>query len=167
MGRKKQKLTDLIPQAIPKLPRHEVEAIGARVWQRLAAEMDKRRDDLAWRSLYGDGWTVPALSDGDLRIMTAVHLLGEKATGDGILRTIEKWTEEPPVVTLSLDRLEREGLLTSSGSGDHWKRFYKATRFGEGALHRARVEGRQVAGALGWSTEEQEAAEGGLAEQAE
>lgn len=128
--------------------------------------MDKRKADLAWRSLYGDGWTVPALSEGDLQIMTAVRLLGEKATGDRILRTVEKWTEQPPVLTLSLDRLEKDGLLTSTGTGDHWKRLYKATQSGEGTLHRAKVEGRQVVAALNFSLDEEEATEGGLAEQA-
>jgi DNA-binding PadR family transcriptional regulator len=167
MGHKKPKLTDLIPQALPKLSKHEVDAAGDRVWKRIEAEMEKRKDDLAWRSLYGDGWTVPALSEGDLQILTAVQLLGEKATGSRILRTIEKWTQQPPIVTISLDRLEKDGLLTSSGSGDHWKRFYTATESGEGALHRARVEGRQVVAALSWSLEEEEAMEGGLAEQAE
>ena len=167
MGRKKPKLTDLIPQALPKLSNHEVDAAGDRVWKRIEAELEERKDDLAWRSLYGDGWTVPALSEGDLQIMTAVQLLGEKATGGRILRTIEKWTEQPPIVTISLDRLVKDGLLTSTGSGDHWKRFYKATEAGEGALHRAKVEGRQVVAALNWSLEEEEAMEGGLAEQAE
>lgn len=160
-------MTDLIPQALPKLSKHEVDVAGDRVWNRIEAELEKRKDDLAWRSLYGDGWTVPALSEGDLQIMTAVHLLGEKATGGRILRTIEKWTEQPPIVTISLDRLEKDGLLTSTGSGDHWKRFYKATESGEGALHRAKVEGRQVVAALNWSLEEEEATEGGLPEQAE
>jgi DNA-binding PadR family transcriptional regulator len=167
MGRKKQKLTDLIPKATPKLQKHEVDEIGDRVWQRIQAEMDKRKADLAWRSLYGDGWTVPALSEGDLQIMTAVQLLGEKATGDRILRTIEKWTEQPPILTLSLDRLEKDGLLSSTGTGDHWKRFYKPTEPGEGTLHRAKVEGRQVVAALNWRLEDEEATEGGLAEQAE
>jgi DNA-binding PadR family transcriptional regulator len=160
-------LTDLIPQALPKLSNHEVDAAGDRVWKRIEAELEERKDDLAWRSLYGDGWTVPALSEGDLQILTAVHLLGEKATGARILRTIEKWTEQPPIVTLALDRLEKDGLLTSTGSGDHWKRCYKATESGEGTLHRAKVEGRQVVAALNWSLEEEEAMEGGLAEQAE
>ncbi len=167
MGRKKQKLSDLIPKAIPKLSEHEVEEAGDRVWKRIEAEMEKRKADLAWRSLYGDGWTVPALNEGDLQIMTAVHLLGEKATGDRILRTIQKWTEQPPMIKFSLDRLEKDGLLTATGTGDHWKRFYKATDFGEGALHRAKVEGRQVAAALNRSPEEDEATEGPLAEQAE
>jgi DNA-binding PadR family transcriptional regulator len=157
----------LVPQASSNLPKHEADEIGNRVWNRLEAELEKRKDDLAWRSLYGDGWTVPVLSEGDLQIMTAVHLLGEKATGDGILHTLEKWTEQPPVVTLSLDRLEKDGLLTSSGTGDQWKRFYKATDFGEGTLHRAKAEGRQVAAALNRSAEEDEATEGGLAEQEE
>jgi hypothetical protein len=43
----------------------------------------------------------------------------------------------------------------------------KATERGQGALHRAEVEGRQVVAALKWSLEEEDAREGGLAEQAE
>jgi DNA-binding PadR family transcriptional regulator len=158
---------EAVRAALPRLSKDKVDEAGNRVWKRIEAELEKRKDELAWRSIYGDGWTVPALSEGDLQIMTAVRLLGEKATGFRILRTIEKWTEQPPIVTIALDRLEKDGLLTSAGSGDHWKRFYKPTEFGEGALHRAKVEGRQVVGSLNWSLAEEEAREGGLAEQAE
>ena len=156
-----------VQASLPKLSNHEVEEAGGRVWNRIQAVLEKRKDSLAFRSLYGDGWTVPKLSEGDLQIMTAVHLLGEKATGGRILRTIEKWTGQPPVVTLSLDRLVKDGLASSSGTGDPWKRLYKATESGEGALRRAKVEGRQVAAARSWSAEEEEAREGGLAQQQE
>jgi DNA-binding PadR family transcriptional regulator len=142
--RKKLKLKDAIPQALPKLSNEEVEAAGARIWKRIEAEAEKRKDELAWRSLYGDGWAVPALDQGDLQIMTAVQLLGSKATGNNILHTIRKWTELAPVLTMGLDRLEADGLLKSTGTGDQWKRFYQITEYGEGALHRAAVEGKQV-----------------------
>ena len=167
MKRKKMSVKEAVQSALPRLSKDKVDEAGDRVWKRIQVEMEKRKDDLAWRSLYGDGWTVPALSEGDLQIMTAVRLLGARATGGRILRTIEKWTEQPPIVTISLDRLVKDGLLTSTGSGDHWKRFYKATESGEGALHRAKAEGRQVIAALNWSLAEEEAMEGGLAEQAE
>ena len=156
MKRKKQKPSDLIPLATPKLSKHEVEESGDRVWKRIEAELEKRKEELAWRSLYGDGWTVPALSQDDLQIVTAVHLLGENANGDEISRMIRRWTDRPPVAAVALGRLEKEGLLASTGTGDQFNRFYKVTEFGQGALHRARVEGRQVAGPLGWSLEEDE-----------
>ena len=167
MKRKKMSVKQAVQASLPKLSKHEVDEAGSRVWNRIQAELEKRKDDLAFRSLYGDGWTVPALNEGDLQIMTAVHLLGEKATGDRILRAIEKWTESAPVITLSLDRLVKDGLLTSAGTGDQWKRSYQPTQLGEGALHRAKVEGKQVAAALNWSEAEDEATEGGLAKQEE
>jgi DNA-binding PadR family transcriptional regulator len=137
-------MKEAIQQALPRLSNEDVEAAGARVWKRIEAEAEKRKDQLAWRSLYGDGWAVPALDEGDLQIMTAVRQLGSEANGDRILHTIRKWTDHPPVLTLGLDRLEAEGLLKSSGAGDQWKRFYQITERGEGSLHRAAVEGKQV-----------------------
>ena len=164
MKRKKMTVKEAVQATLPKLSKDEVDRAGDRVWKRITAELEKRKDDLAWRSIYGDGWSVPALNQDDLQVMTAVHLLGEKATGGRILRAIQKWTDRPPIVAVSLDRLEKEGFLTSDGTGDHFKRLYKKTEAGEGTLHRARVEGRQVAGALNWSAAEGEAMEGGLAE---
>jgi hypothetical protein len=156
---------EAVKAALPRLSKDKVDEAGDRVWKRITVELEKRKDDLAWRSLYGDGWAVPALSQDDLQVMTAVHLLGEKATGGRILRVTQRWTERPPIVALSLDRMEKEGFLTSSGPGDHFKRLYKTTEAGEGTLHRAKVEGRQVVEALDWSAAEEEAMEGGLAEQ--
>jgi hypothetical protein len=133
-----------IAASLPKLSNEQLDAAGARVWKRIEAEMEKREDKMAYRSLYGDGWAVPALDQGDLQIMTAVQMLGSKANGDNILHTIGKWTEQTPIVTLGLDRLEAKGLLTSTGTGDQWKRCYQITEIGEGALHRANVEGKEV-----------------------
>jgi hypothetical protein len=129
---------------LPRLSNEQLEAAGDRIWKRIEAELESRKDKLAYRSLYGDGWAVPALDEGDLQIVTAVQTLGSEANGDNILHTIGKWTEHTPIVTLGLDRLEAEGLLTSTGTGDQWKRCYQITEIGEGALHRAKVEGKQV-----------------------
>ena len=157
MKGKRKKLSELLPLAKQPLSKKQVEESGDRVWTRIEAELKKRKEELAWRSLYGDGWTVPAVSDDDLQILMAVHQLGENANGDGIFRTIQKSTGRQPVVAVALDRLEREGLLASNGTGDQWTRFYKVTEFGQGALHRARVEGRELAAAPDWSGAEDEA----------
>src|SRR5437870_5050889 len=105
----KKKMRELISKATPKLPRQEVKEIGDRVWQRLAAEMEQRKEELSVRSLYGDGWNVPALDQGDFQILTAASHLGDQATSDTILRTIEKWTERPPIVGMRLEQLEKRG----------------------------------------------------------
>ena len=73
MKRKKPGMRELIANAAPKLPRHEVEEIGRRVWLKLNAEMEMRKDELALRSLSGDGWNhAPALEEGDFQILSAV-----------------------------------------------------------------------------------------------
>src|SRR3954452_24109016 len=70
MKRKKMSIKKMVSAATPKLPKHEVEEIGDRVWQRLQAEMAKR--DLSLRSLYGDGWSAPALNQAEYRILAAI-----------------------------------------------------------------------------------------------
>jgi DNA-binding PadR family transcriptional regulator len=145
--RKKMSIKEAVTRCLPRLSNEEVEQAGDRVWKKIEAELEKRKDELAWRSIYGDGWSVPPLDEGDLQIMTAVQLLGSEANGDNILHTIREWTEHPPILTLGLDRLEAKGLLKSTGTGDQWKRYYQVTKHGEGSLHRAAVEGKQVVAA--------------------
>ena len=49
------------------------------------------------------------------------------------------------LIGLGLDRLEADGFVTSSGSGDRHRRSYQFTQLGEGALVRAKAEGKQFA----------------------
>lgn len=136
-------MKDMIAKSSPKLPKHDVEEIGDRVWLRLKSEMEQRKDELALRSLYGDGWNnAPPLEEGDFQILSAVHLLGGKGTALDILNTVERWTGQTLLVAPRVERLEKEGLLAMSGTGD---RRYEITERGQRALGRAKLEGKQFA----------------------
>jgi hypothetical protein len=140
MKGKKRSMKEIVAESSPRLPKHEVEEIGDRVWKRLQAEMEKH--DLSHRSLYGDRKTPP-LDQGDFQILSAASLLGGQATDESILRTVEKWTGRPPIVSLALDRLRAKGLLVSLGTADQCPRF-QVTKLGERALARARAKGKQL-----------------------
>ena len=136
-------MKELIAKASPKLPKHDVEEIGDRVWLRLNAEMEQRKDELALRSLYGDGWNnAPALEEGDFQILSAVHLLAGKGTALDILDMVERCTGQTLLVAPRVERLEKEGLLAASRTGD---RRYEVTERGQHALGRAKLEGKQFA----------------------
>ena len=138
MKRKKMTVKEAVKQSLPRISEAEVDAAGSRVWKNIEAALEKRKDSLAWRSLYGDGWTVPALDQPDLQILTAAQMLGERATRGRILSTLKAWMERPPVVSIGLDRLVAAKLLSVGGG------LYRLTEMGEGALHRARVEEKVV-----------------------
>ena len=151
---------EAVKQSLPRLSNDEVEKAGSRVWNRIEAELERRKDSLAWRSLYGDGWTVPALSQSDLQILTAAQMLGEKATETRILRTLQNWMEHPPIVSIGLERLVAGELLSVSGKA------YRLTQMGEGALHRARVEKKEVVpGTVELKVPAEEELEAGLQEE--
>jgi predicted MarR family transcription regulator len=105
--------------------------------------MDEMKDQLALRSLYGDGWNAPPLEEGDFHILSAVRVLGGKGTEITILNTVEKRTGQTVLVRWTLERLEAGGLVTgTAGAG---KRRYEVTELGEHALGRARAEGKPFA----------------------
>ena len=78
MKRKKRSIKQIVAQSSPRLPKHEVEEIGDRVWKRLQTEMGKH--DLSLRSLFGDGWNAPPLDQCDFEILSAVRVLGGQST---------------------------------------------------------------------------------------
>jgi DNA-binding PadR family transcriptional regulator len=139
----KKRMKELLSKAKPKLPRQEVREIGDRVWHRLEAEMEERKEELSVRSLYGDGWNVPALDHGDFQILTAASQLKDPATPATILRTIEKWTDRPPVIRMRLEQLEERGFVASDSAGGQGQRRYQVTDYGQRALIRAKLEGKQ------------------------
>ena len=139
----KKRMKELISKAKPKLPRQEVRDIGDRVWHRLEDEMEGRKEELSVRSLHGDGWNVPALDQGDFQILTAASQLKGQVTPGTILRTIEKWTERPPVIRMRLEQLEQRGLVASEAANGGGQRRYRVTDYGQRALIRARLEGKQ------------------------
>jgi hypothetical protein len=151
MKRKKRTIGEMVSAATPKISKHEVDEIGDRVWQRLTAKMDEMKDQLALRSLYGDGWNAPPLEEGDFHILNAVRLLGGKGTDIDILNTVEKCTGQTLLVAPRLERLEAAGLVTGTGTG---KRHFQVTELAERALGRAKAEGKSFAQAQAAAAEE-------------
>jgi hypothetical protein len=154
-------MKEIVAQTTPRLSKPEVDEIGDRVWQKLQAVMDKH--DLSLRSLYGDGWNAPALDDGDLHILLAARQLGEKATAVSIALTVEQWTGHQPIVSLALERMEKDGLIAAGGTGD--ARRFQVTEFGSRALRRAKAEGKKLPAVEGFTAEEKDLIEGGAAEE--
>jgi hypothetical protein len=140
MKRKKKSIKDLVAQSSPRIPKHEVDEIGDRVWKNIQAAMDKQ--DLSLRSLYGDGWNAPPLEQHDLQLLTAAKLLAGEGTAESISRTAEKWGGLAAPF-LALERLVAEGLLVSLGTPGQ-QRHFQVTEIGERALGRAKAEGKQL-----------------------
>src|SRR5215471_18281415 len=140
MKRKKRSMKEMVSLSIPRLPKHEVEEIGDRVWQRLQAEMAKH--DLSLRSLYGDGWTAPPLNQAEYQILTAIsQLQDENADELRIWETADELAgHRISAVTFprTLRGLSKRGLVTPQ---------MKITEDGQRALARAKAEGKQLAGA--------------------
>jgi hypothetical protein len=113
-----------------------VEEIGDRVWKRLEAEMDKH--DLSLRSLFGDGWSAPALNRKEHRVLNVISQ--SKGEVSGALGTLDRVHEMSGLgtvaISLTLRRLSKRGLMTSD---------LKITEQGERALARARAEGKWLA----------------------
>jgi DNA-binding PadR family transcriptional regulator len=153
MKGKKRSIKEMVALGSPRLPKHEVEEIGDRVWKRLQTEMDKR--DLSLRSLYGDGWNAPPLEQAEFQILTAASLL-EEATPGNILREVDKWGGAG-MLSLALDRLAAEGLLVSLETAGQPRRL-QVTELGERALRRAKIEGKQLVNAREGFAEEKQSA---------
>jgi hypothetical protein len=113
-----------------------VDEIGDRVWKRLEAEMDKH--DLSLRSLFGDGWSAPALNKKEHLVLNAIS--DSQSAGAGALRTLDRVHEMSGLgtvaIALTLRRLKKRGLVTSD---------MKTTEDGDRALARARAEGKYSA----------------------
>ena len=161
MKRKKRSMREIVDLTTPRLSKHEVDEIGDRVWQKLQGVMKKH--DLSLRSLYGDGWNAPALNEADLQILLAARQLGEKATAVSIALTVEQWAGHQPIVSLALERMEKDGLVVAEGSGD--QRRFNVTDLGNRALRRAKAEGKKLPALDGLTAEEKDFIEGGCAEE--
>ena len=128
-------MKEIVAQLLPRLPKHEVDEIGDRVWKRLQAEMSKH--DLSLRSVYGDGWSAPALTQSEYQVLTAIsQLQGERPSE----LQIWKKADELSVSGVSgfpaaLHRLCKRGLITAQ---------MQVTEDGERALARAHAEGKDL-----------------------
>jgi hypothetical protein len=163
MKRKKPGMKEIIAKATPKLPRHEVKEIGDRVWLKLKGEMESRKDELALRSLYGDGWNhAPALEEGDFQILSAAKMLAGKGTIVDFLNTVEKFTAKTLLVQTRIEQLEERGLVTGT-EAEAFKRRFQVTVLGERALGRARLEGKEFHARQAAPAEEKASELGGLA----
>ena len=126
----------MVAQSLPRLPKHEVDEIGDRVWKRLEAEMAKH--DLSLRSVYGDGWSAPAVNQSEYQVLTAISQLQGEHPNELLV-----W-EKADALSVSgvsgfpaaLHRLNKRGLITAQ---------MQITEDGERALARARSEGKELA----------------------
>ena len=145
MKRDKRSIKQIVNQYWPTPPKYEVEAAGQRVWSRLAAELDNH--DTSLRSLYGDGWSAPALGGREFQVLSAAAWL-EVQNGGGTLSEIHEAVQaragraRPETVFMTLRRLEGRGLLRVDVQT--WPRFH-LTEDGERALARARAEAKSPA----------------------
>jgi hypothetical protein len=142
--RKKEKIKDLINQAWPKAPKHEVEEDLKQVWHRLEAELDKR--DTSLRSLYGDGWSADPVDQREFQVLSAVSMLGDQADLDKVTDIVQQWTGRSLVVgqvCATLGRLEKRKLIKVNPSGGAENRF-EVSEQGDRALRRAKAEGKEL-----------------------
>src|SRR5579884_2571803 len=123
MARKKPGMKDLIKKGSPKLPENEVKEIGQRVWQRLSALMEEHKDELAVRSLSGDGWNqAPKLEPADFQVLSAVQALGGALGGAGgtsleVANALERVADKTLLVESRLkDLAGRELVAVTDGS---------------------------------------------------
>jgi hypothetical protein len=148
--KRKTKIQEFLTQHWPRTPQEEVDEACKRVWKNIEAEMDKR--DLSLRSLYGDGWSVGAVNQRELQVLTATALLGELADIHRITDVVQGWTGGTMIGTVyaTLNRLEKRGFI-----GVHWstpavKSGSRVVRFevtdeGDRAMRRAKAEGKDAA----------------------
>jgi len=144
----------IVADATPKLSRQDVDEIGDRVWKKVLGAMAERKEELALRSLYGDGWNCPPLDQGDFNILSAVRLFQGQGTGDHILAAVQKWAGPIRLIGASLEKMEEDGLVTSTGQGGPMKRQFRTTDLGERALLRAKKEGKRLLNAVGVEVDE-------------
>ena len=117
-----------------------MEAAGARIWSRLAAELDKR--DTSLRSLYGDGWSAPPLKPREFQVLSAAAWLlneGAAATLDDIHGVIGTDVVSRLCVLITLKQLKWRRLVRVDRQT---RKRYRITVDGDRALARARAEGK-------------------------
>jgi len=129
-----------------------VEAAGLRVWNRLAAQLENHNTSL--RSLYGDGWSAPALKPREFQVLSAAALLdaqGASGTLCDIYEAVEaRGGRVRSLATfITVKRLEWRGLLKAESAPAHtdneWRPRFQVTEDGQRALARARAEGKTLA----------------------
>lgn len=156
--KRKMSMEQFLRRYWPRVSDEEVEAASERVWKRLEAELEKR-DTSLW-SLSGDGWSVPALKQREFQVLTAVALLGDRSNIDAITDMVEDWVGGTMIgnVYATLRDLERKGFITFhrtalADRGGQEQHRYQITEYGDRALRRAKLEGKQLvnAAADAWS----------------
>ena len=147
--KRKMNIQEVLKQYWPRTSQEEAGAACKRVWNRIETEMDKR--DLSLRSLYGDGWSVGALNQRELQVLTAAALLGEHADIHSITDVVQPWTGGTMIghVYATLNRLEKRGFIAVQRSAPAVAGGEAAIRFevtdeGGRALRRAKAEGKDV-----------------------
>jgi len=82
---------------------------------------------LSFRSLYGDGWSVPRLDEGKFWLVAAANALGERAARGAPPRTIENCDGPYLLMEPRLDRPEAEGFLESDQANGPRRRGCRVT----------------------------------------
>lgn len=155
--KRKMSMDEFLRKYWPRVSDEEIEAAGERIWKRIEAELEQH-DTSLW-SLSGDGWSVPALKQREFQVLTAVAVLGGRSNIDAITDMVEDWVGGTMIgkVYTTLRDLEKQGFVTfhKAASADRrgpQQHRYEVTEYGDRALRRAKLEGRQlVAAEDGWS----------------
>jgi hypothetical protein len=132
------------------MSKEEVEASGERVWKRIQEELSKQ--DTSLRSLYGDGWTAPATTQWEFRVLTAISQLGDRPDIHQITDLVEEWAGGSKIVRVMStlqDLCERKLIrVHRSAPSQHGREAdytYSLTDDGNRALRRAHLEGKELA----------------------
>jgi hypothetical protein len=151
MKRKKETIKAIVMRVWPEPTKDEIEQAGARILSRLMEELKK--PEYAFRSLYGDGWTVQPVNQREFQVLSAVEMLGGNGDTVEISDVAEEWAPGLNIAAVSniLGRLEQRGLLISrtsrlEGAGSLAQR-YRLAHDGKGALLQARREEMELADA--------------------
>jgi DNA-binding MarR family transcriptional regulator len=151
--KRKMNIHEILTRYWPRTPRAEVDAACERVWKRIETELDKR--DTSLRSLYGDGWSVGAVNQSELQVLTAASMMDGQADIHSITDVVQTWTGGTMIgkVYATLNRLEKRGFIAVHRSAPAVKDgepviHFEVTEEGGRALRRAKAEGKHAANVL-------------------
>ena len=148
MKRKRIRIEELLNQALPTPPEHEVEAACDRIWLKLQEEL-KKYDTSLW-SLYGDGWSAPATSQLEFQVLSAASTLADRADMRGITRMVEGWRGRHMIARVhsAIEDLEKRGLVKvrrfKPAGSDKPQFLFDVTEDGDRAIRRAHAERKQL-----------------------
>ena len=154
--KRKMNMHRILTEYWPRMPKEEVKESCDRVWKRIQDELSKR--DTSLRSLYGDGWTAPATTQWEFRVLAAISQLGDRPDIHQITDAVEEWTGGTQIarVMVTMEQIDERKLIKvhltrSADPGREWDYSYSLTEDGNRALRRAQREGKQLVMESRWS----------------